>query len=161
LKDVPLPCLPISNGMLSLSLDCARCIRVAENSQGEAPSWPWDRVLVPFRGWLELRGKNSSHFQQTGTAEDEVSHWAFEEWKALTLPGDEAQMIACDFSYPAHAEGAGGGRVGHVPRDRARGRGSSEGPYTSQGQAEDAISLQALHHAKAWTTRHSTPFSNI
>ena len=143
MEDVPLPCLPISNGMLSLSLDCARCIRVAENSQGEAPSWPWDRVPVPFRGWLELRGKNSSHFQQTGTAEDEVSHGAFEEWKALTLPGDEAQMIACVFSYPAHAEGAAGGMVGHVRHDRAGGRGSSEGRYTSQGQDEDAMSAKA------------------
>ena len=96
-----------------------------------------------------MRGKNSSHFQQTGTAEDEVSHGAFEEWKALTLPGDEAQMIACDFSYPAHAEGAGGGMVGHVPHDRAGGRGSSEGPYTSQGQDEDAMSSKGPHLAGA------------
>jgi hypothetical protein len=86
-------------------------------------------------------------FQQTGTAEDEVSCGAFEEGKALTLPGDEAQMIASDFSYPAHAEGAAGGMVGHVRHDRAGGRGSSEGQYTFHGQGKDAMSAKAPHPA--------------
>ena len=89
LKNVPLPRPRIPSGMLHLSLDCARCIRVAENSKSENPSYRWDRVPLPFREWLELRGKNSSHFLQSGTAQDKVSVQALEQWKVLFCPQEE------------------------------------------------------------------------
>jgi hypothetical protein len=84
---LPRPRIP--SGILHLSLDCARCIRVAENSKFENPSYRWDRVPLLFRAWLELRGKNSSHFQQFGTAEDKVSVRALDQWKDLAFPNDE------------------------------------------------------------------------
>ena len=91
LKGVQWPRKRISHGILALSLDCARCIRVAEgNGNTNSGDFPWDRVPVPFREWLQMRGKNCSHFLHTATAEDEVSKDALSQWKDLLMPTDEA-----------------------------------------------------------------------
>ena len=106
LPGVPLPHKNMARGVIVLSLDCARCIRVAEGDTTGECCWPWGRVPGPFREWLQLRGKRHTNFKCTEAAEDVISADALEEWKlfdtekatgkselhlALPVPGSEEQ----------------------------------------------------------------------
>ena len=108
MEGVPWTHAKMSRGILTLSLDCARRVRVASGDTAGGQEWEWNRVPVPFRDWLALRGKGRFQFKQDVT-DERVSDDALKEWGHLDgvvegLRGQEGHNVlpGCDFS-----EGAG------------------------------------------------------
>lgn len=104
LPNVPWPRAQISKGLLILSLDCARCIRVAGGDLRRSEEWEWARVPPPFREWLVLRRVTPTFFNATGGSEavckNAVSQWsrlreivkaphAAVRWSPLPAPEEE------------------------------------------------------------------------
>ena len=95
----------IPRGILILSLDCARCIRLASHDAAGGTSWAWARAPMPFREWLALRGKGKGYFTQNPLSPDTFCETALNEWSGLndvqrrSCPGDPFAMP--EFVEPA------------------------------------------------------------
>ena len=95
----------IPRGILILSLDCARCIRLASHDAAGGTSWEWARVPMPFRNWLALHGKGKGYFMHNPLSPDTCCEIALHEWRDVGIqirscPGDPFAMPAVDPAKP-------------------------------------------------------------
>ena len=80
MESVPWTHTKVEPGILRLSLDCARCIRVASGDARGAQEWGWPCVPQPFREWLQMRERGQQYFKRDAGSgavdEDVLKQWS-------------------------------------------------------------------------------------
>ena len=79
MESVPWTHTKVEPGILRLSLDCARCIRVASGDARGAQEWEWPLVPDPFREWLQMHERGQQYFKRDAGS-GAVDEGALKEW---------------------------------------------------------------------------------
>jgi hypothetical protein len=123
LQQVPWPRATISEGLLSLSLDVARCLRAAGGDTG-ASAWTWARVLFPFREWLCGQGVGPTRFSEKDRGND-VPQDVLAEWSAwrdtVRAPSRQRDITAQHVAEVEHSRDVGGGTEVGPPAEEEAG----------------------------------------
>jgi hypothetical protein len=123
LQQVPWPHASISEGLLSLSLDVARCLRAAGGDTG-ASAWTWARVPFPFREWLCGQGVGPTRFSEKDRGND-VPQDVLEEWSALKktikAPSRQRNITAQHVAEAEHSRDVEGGTEVGPPAEEEAG----------------------------------------
>jgi hypothetical protein len=139
LQQVPWPHATISKGLLSLSLDVARCLRAAGGDTG-ASAWTWARVPFPFREWLCDQGVGPTRFSKKDRGND-VPQDVLAEWSAwrdtVRAPSRQRDITAQHVAEAEHSRDVGDGTSVGPPAEEEAG-------CKSDSAAESDVECEAV-----------------